>query len=184
LKIESTGISDVKIVHAVRHGDERGFFSEVFKRSVFADHGLPTEWVQDNHSRSGQRKVIRGLHFQSPPFAQAKLVRVTRGSILDIAVDLRRSSPTFGRHIAIELSAENWLQLYVPVGFAHGFCTLTEDTEVQYKVTAPFAPACEFGVLWEDPEIAVAWPFGDDAPLLSAKDRRLPLLRDLPAYFA
>jgi dTDP-4-dehydrorhamnose 3,5-epimerase len=176
-------ISDVKLVHPVKHGDARGFFSEVFKRDVFAEHGLPTEWVQDNHSRSSQIDIIRGLHFQAPPFAQAKLVRVTRGAVLDVAVDLRRSSPTFGKHVAVELSEANWLQLYVPAGFAHGFCTLSEVTEVQYKVTAPYAPSCDFGLAWNDPDIAIRWPLSGAAPLLSDKDGKLPRLRDLPPYF-
>lgn len=183
MKIESAAIADVKVVHPLKHGDARGFFSEVFKRESFAEHGLPTDWVQDNHSRSGRRNIIRGLHFQTPPFAQAKLVRVTRGAILDVAVDLRRSSMTFGQHVAIELSDENWRQIYVPAGFAHGFCTLTEDTEVQYKVTAPYAPQHDFGLLWKDPRLAIAWPVQDSPPLLSDKDSRLPLFADLPSYF-
>jgi dTDP-4-dehydrorhamnose 3,5-epimerase len=183
MKIESTDIADVKLVRPVKQGDARGFFSEVFKRDVFADYGLPTEWVQDNHSRSSQIKIIRGLHFQAPPFTQAKLVRVTRGAIIDVAVDLRRSSPTFGKHVAVELSEDNWEQLYVPAGFAHGFCTLTEVTEVQYKVTAPYAPSCDFGLAWNDPDLAIRWPLLDAAPLLSDKDSKLPRLRYLPAYF-
>ena len=183
MKIDSMEIPDVKLVQPVRHGDARGFFSEVFKRDVFAEHGLPSEWVQDNHSRSSQTHIIRGLHFQAPPFAQAKLVRVTRGAVLDVAVDLRRSSPTFGKHVAVELSEDNWLQLYVPAGFAHGFCTLTEVTEVQYKVTAPYAPSCDFGLAWNDPDLAIDWPLSGAAPLLSDKDGKLPRLRDLPSYF-
>jgi dTDP-4-dehydrorhamnose 3,5-epimerase len=183
MDIESTAIPAVKIIKPKRHGDARGFFSEVFKLSVMAEAGLPTAWVQDNHSRSSEVGTVRGLHFQSHPVAQDKLVRVTRGRVLDVAVDLRRTSPSFGRHVAAELSADNWLQLLVPIGFAHGFCTLEPDTEVLYKVTAPYGPTNDHGVAWDDPDLAIDWPVRPDAAVLSDKDRRQPRLADLPVYF-
>lgn len=126
---------------------------------------------------------MRGLHFQSPPHAQGKLVRVVRGSILDVAVDIRKGSPSFGRHVAVELSVENWRQLWVPAGFAHGFCTLEENTEVFYKVTDYYAPECDKGIRWDDPQIGIAWPVGAESVVLSDKDRRLPSLADSPSFF-
>ena len=139
--------------------------------------------MQDNHSLSAAVGTVRGLHYQIPPHPQAKLVRVLRGSILDIAVDLRRSSPHFGRHVAAELSADNAAQLYVPVGFAHGFCTLEPDTEVAYKVTDLYAPELDRGLAWDDPDLGLPWPFGAAEVTLSDKDRRAPRLRDLPHCF-
>ncbi|HRE43770.1 MAG TPA: dTDP-4-dehydrorhamnose 3,5-epimerase, partial [Terricaulis sp.] len=135
MQIETTAIADVLILKPKKFGDHRGFFSETFKHAALAEAGVNLNWVQDNHSFSAARGVVRGLHFQREPNPQAKLLRVTRGAILDVAVDIRKASPTYGQHVAVELSAENWSQLYVPVGFAHGFCTLTENTEVLYKVT-------------------------------------------------
>ena len=183
MEIIDTNIAAVKRIQPVRHGDERGFFSEVFRKDIMAAAGLPSDWIQDNHSRSAAVGTIRGLHFQGPPFAQAKLVRVTRGRILDVAVDLRRTSPTFGQHVLAELSEANWTQLYIPVGFAHGFCTLEPDTEVQYKVTAPYAPQHDFGLTWDDPDLGIPWPEVAQATTLSRKDAGLPRLADLPAYF-
>jgi dTDP-4-dehydrorhamnose 3,5-epimerase len=166
-----------------RFGDHRGFFLETYSARDFAALGIPDVFVQDNHSLSARPGTIRGMHFQLPPQAQAKLVRVLRGAILDIAVDIRRSSPFYGRHVAVELTAENAQQLYVPVGFAHGFCTLTPDTEVAYKVTALYAPECDRGIAWDDPELALPWPFEAGAVQLSDKDRRAPRLRDLTQGF-
>ncbi|MCO6416342.1 dTDP-4-dehydrorhamnose 3,5-epimerase [Siccirubricoccus sp. KC 17139] len=166
-----------------RFGDHRGFFLETYSSRDFAALGIPDLFVQDNHSLSAQPGTIRGMHFQLPPHPQAKLVRVLRGAILDIAVDIRRGSPTFGQHVAAELSADNAQQLYVPVGFAHGFCTLQPDTEVAYKVTDLYAPDCDRGIAWDDPDLALPWPFGPDAVQLSDKDRRAPRLRDLPPAF-
>jgi dTDP-4-dehydrorhamnose 3,5-epimerase len=183
LTVEETAIPAVKVITPKRFGDARGFFSEVYSRRAFEAAGLHLDFVQDNHSLSGPMGTIRGLHFQSPPFAQDKLIRVVRGRILDVAVDLRRSSPTYGQHVAVELSAENWRQLLVPVGFAHGFCTLEPDTEVVYKVTAYYAPAHDHGVAWDDPALGIAWPVAPDEALLSDKDARQPRLADLPTYF-
>jgi dTDP-4-dehydrorhamnose 3,5-epimerase len=183
LKVEETAIPAVKVVTTQKFGDERGFFSEVFNQQRFREAGLPSEFVQDNHSRSAKVGTIRGLHFQSGPFAQDKLIRVLRGRILDVAVDLRRSSPTYGRHVALELSAENWQQLFVPIGFAHAFCTLEPETEVFYKVTNFYSAAHDHGLAWDDPAIGVPWPVNADDATLSDKDRRHPRLSDLPAYF-
>jgi dTDP-4-dehydrorhamnose 3,5-epimerase len=179
VEVLSLAIPDVKLISPKKHGDTRGFFSEVFKLSAMEAAGLPSVWRQDNHSFSPAIGTIRGLHFQRPPFEQAKLVRVTRGAILDVAVDIRPQSPTYARHVAIELSSENWRQLYIPAGFAHGFCTLTADVEVQYKVTNEFSPEHDAGVFWNDPAFGIAWPFQESEALLSEKDKQLPLLKDL-----
>jgi len=184
LTIEDTAIPAVKIITTRRFGDERGFFTETWNRRRFAEAGIDLDFVQDNHSLSGPAGTVRGLHFQSPPFAQDKLVRVVRGRILDVAVDIRRSSPTYGRHVAVELSAENGRQLLVPVGFAHGFCTLAPDTEVIYKVTAYYAPEHDHGLAFDDPDLAIDWPVTRAAAILSPKDRAHPRLTDLPEYFS
>ncbi len=184
MRFEDTAISDVKIVTPRKHGDARGFFSEVYKQSDWRAAGLDRTFVQDNHSMSAPVGTLRGLHFQVPPFAQDKLVRAVRGRILDVAVDIRRSSPTFGRHVAVELSAENWRQLLVPIGFAHGFVTLEPDTEVLYKVTALYSAPDDRGLAWDDPDLGIDWPLPPGGPLLSDKDRRWPRLRDLADAFA
>jgi dTDP-4-dehydrorhamnose 3,5-epimerase len=184
LTVEATEIPDVKIITPRKFGDHRGFFSEVYNRKAFAEAGIELEFVQDNHSLSAQVGTLRGLHFQSAPFAQDKLVRVPRGRILDVAVDIRKSSPTFGRHVAVELSADNWRQLLVPIGFAHGFITLEPDTEVMYKVTNYYSAANDLGLAWDDPDIGIAWPLPPEGPTLSDKDRKHPRLRDLPTIFS
>jgi dTDP-4-dehydrorhamnose 3,5-epimerase len=166
-----------------RFGDQRGFFVESYNLRDFAALGMAGHFVQDNHSLSGPEGTIRGLHFQLRPRAQAKLVRVVRGAILDIAVDIRCSSPTYRQHVAVELSATNGDQLYVPVGFAHGFCTLVPNTEVIYKVTAPYAPELDRGIAWDDPDLALPWPVVSAAAVLSLKDRSAPRLRDILAPF-
>lgn len=183
MEIEPLAIPDVKLIRPKRFGDARGFFSEVYSRPALANAGIAMEFVQDNHSRSARKGTIRGLHFQTAPFGQDKLVRVTRGSILDVAVDMRRASPTYGRHVSAVISAENWTQILVPIGFAHGFCTLEPDTEVLYKVTNIYAPANDGGVIWNDPDIGIDWPLDGAEPVLSDKDAKLPRLRDLPALF-
>lgn len=183
MEIARTNIPDVLIVHPRKHSDHRGFFSEVFKSDELSRHGVDLNWVQDNHSYSVTRGVVRGLHFQLNPHAQAKLIRVVRGAIFDVVVDLRRQSPTFGRHVAVELSADNWAQVLVPEGFAHGFCTLTDHTEVLYKVTAPHAPAHEGGIAWNDPDLGIAWPVTQDQAILTERDKAWPALRDFNSPF-
>lgn len=184
MQFEETDIPAVKIVTPKKQGDARGFFSEVYKQSDWDAAGLDYRFVQDNHSYSAPVGTLRGLHFQTPPVAQDKLVRVIRGRILDIAVDIRRSSPTFGRHVAVELSAENWRQLFIPAGFAHGFVTLEPDTEVLYKVTSLYSPAHDRGLAYDDPDIAIEWPAPPGGLILSDKDKRWPRLRDLADAFA
>jgi dTDP-4-dehydrorhamnose 3,5-epimerase len=183
MQIVSAEIADVKIIRPVRHVDPRGFFSEIFREDVLADQGVETRFVQENHSLSVARGVIRGLHFQIPPFAQAKLVRVAVGAILDAVVDLRRSSPSFGRHAAVRLDAAAGDQLFVPEGFAHGFCTLEPNTEIVYKVNRYYSAEHDRGLLWNDPALGIAWPVTEAAALLSDKDRRHPVLAELPQYF-
>jgi dTDP-4-dehydrorhamnose 3,5-epimerase len=183
MQFQDTDISAVKIVSPKRHGDARGFFSETYKLSDWRDARLDFTFVQDNHSLSGPVGTLRGLHFQTAPFAQDKLVRVVRGRILDVAVDIRRSSLTFGKHVAVELSADNWQQLLIPIGFAHGFVTLEPDTEVLYKVTNFYSAPNDCGLAWDDPGLDIVWPLPPSGPVLSDKDRRWPRLRDLADTF-
>lgn len=173
----------VILVRTPRHGDDRGWFSETWSRARFAAAGIDSDFVQDNHSRSERAGVVRGLHFQRPPYAQAKLVRCVRGAILDVVVDLRAGSPTFGTHHAVELSAESGDQLFVPPCFAHGFVTLQPGTEVIYKVSAPYAPTHEAGLAWDDPDLKIAWPVATGEAVLTDRDRRWPRLRDLDTPF-
>lgn len=184
LDVRPLAIPDVKLICPPKFGDHRGFFSETYSKRSLAEAGIALDFVQDNHSHSGPKGTMRGLHFQMPPFAQDKLVRVTRGAILDVAVDIRRGSPTYGQHVSALLSADNWHQLLVPIGFAHGFMTLEPDTEVLYKVTNVYAPDCDRGLLWNDPDLAIAWPAPDTGAVLSDKDRNHPRLRDLVDVFA
>lgn len=174
----------VKLIQVRRFGDDRGWFLESWNAQRFAALGLPAQWIQDNHSLSRPPFVLRGLHYQSPPHAQDKLVRCLRGRIWDVAVDIRVGSPTFGRWVAAELSAENARQLFVPVGFAHAFLTLEADCEVAYKVTGAYAPDCDRGLIWNDPQLAIAWPLHGAQPVLSDKDARLPTLAASPSPFA
>jgi dTDP-4-dehydrorhamnose 3,5-epimerase len=183
MKVERLAIPDVLLLTPPRYSDQRGFFSETWSQRRYAELGIPGPFVQDNHSFSARRGVIRGLHAQIAPSVQGKLVRVVRGAIWDVAVDLRRGSAHFGRHVGAELSAENWRQLWIPGGFLHGFCTLEPDTEVIYKVTADYDRAAERGVIWNDPQLAIAWPV-EGGPLLSEKDAALPRLADCPTWFA
>ena len=183
MDIIETAIKDIYIIQPKRHGDARGFFSETFKQEALIEAGIDLNWIQDNHSFSSQRGVVRGLHFQTEPFGQAKLLRVTRGSILDVAVDIRVGSPTYGQHVAVELSADNWRQLLIPVGFAHGFCTLSEETEVIYKVTSRYAPQAEGGLMWNDPGLGIDWPIEDAEALLSERDKLWPAFVDFASPF-
>ena|SRR5665648_262828 len=176
-------IPDVILVTPRRFGDARGFFSETYNKTQFAKIGIDAEFVQDNHSLSQSKGTVRGLHFQTPPHAQDKLVRVCRGAILDVAVDIRHGSPSFGRFVSSVLSAENWQQLWVPKGFAHGFCTLEDNTEVIYKVTDFYAPDCDKGLAWDDPGLGIEWPVSSRDAILTVKDRGFPNLADLPTYF-
>ncbi len=183
MQVEATAIPAVKIVTPKKHGDARGFFSEVYSKADWDKAGLDFAFVQDNHSFSATVGTLRGLHFQLLPVAQDKLVRVARGRILDVAVDIRRSSPTFGKWVAEELSPENWRQLLIPIGFAHAFVTLEPDTEVLYKTTAPYSPAHDRGIAWDDPDIGIKWPLPAGGPVLSDKDKRWPRLKDAPDLF-
>ena len=181
--ITPLAIPDVLLITPKKFGDDRGFFSETYSLKALAEAGFKLPFVQDNHSRSPKRGTVRGLHFQTLPYAQDKLLRVTRGAILDVAVDIRKGSPTYGRAVAAELSAENWAQLLVPKGFAHGFCTLTEDCEVLYKVTSYYAPESEAGLLWNDPALAIDWPTGPDEAQINARDAAWPTLAAFKSPF-
>jgi len=183
MQVIPLSIPDVKVLIPRRHGDARGFFSEVYNRRLFHEAGITDDFVQDNHSLSAAKGVVRALHYQLPPMAQAKLIRVVRGAILDVAVDIRRSSPTFGQHVREVLSAENWKQLYVPVGFAHGFVTLEPNTEVIYKVTTLYSPAHERGILWNDPAIGIDWGIAESQATLSERDSKHPPLAAQPDLF-
>ncbi len=183
MKSLNLDIPEVKLLTPTKHGDERGFLSETYSKSVLSHHGIDHDFVQDNHTYSADAGTLRGLHFQIPPHAQAKLIRVVKGAILDVAVDIRVGSPTFGRHVSQVISAAEWNQILVPVGFAHGLLTLEADTEVLYKVTSYYAPACDKGVLWNDPDIGIDWPIAEKEVILSDKDKHQPALADLPPYF-
>lgn len=179
---EDLPLPGLKLITPEKKGDARGFFCETHNEKTWAGAGLHVHFVQDNHSLSRQPGTLRGLHFQTAPFAQAKLVRVVAGRILDVVVDLRRSSPTFGQHVAVELSRDNWRQLFAPVGFAHGFVTLEPDTQVLYKVSNFHSPEHDFGLAFDDPDLGIDWPFVD-RDTLSARDRQWPRLKDLPELF-
>lgn len=183
MQVVSTAIAGVKEIRPVRHRDPRGFFAEIFRESLLREHGIDVPFVQENHSLSLDRGVVRGLHFQTPPAGQAKLVRVGAGAVLDVAVDIRRGSPTYGRHVAVVLSAADGNQLFVPEGFAHGFCTLEPNTEVFYKVSRYYSPEHDEGLAWDDPDLGIDWPIPAAEAVLSDKDRRHPVLTALPGYF-
>ncbi|MBX5043639.1 dTDP-4-dehydrorhamnose 3,5-epimerase [Rhizobium lentis] len=182
LRVERLEIGDVKKITLARCRDSRGYFSEIFKESWFRANVADVSFVQDNESVSAQPGTVRGLHFQLSPYAQGKLVRCLRGALLDVAVDIREGSPTYGKWVSAELSPENGAQLWVPVGFAHGFITLQPDTIISYKVTAPYSAEHDRGVRWDDPAIGIEWP-RVDAFVLSDKDGKQPLLSELPHYF-
>ena len=183
MQVIPTEIPEVKILVPKQFKDHRGFFSEVYSTKLLKDAGLADAFVQDNHSLSVEKGVLRGLHYQLPPMAQAKLIRVVRGAILDVAVDVRRGSSTFGKHVTALVSAENWRQVYVPVGFAHGFVTLEPNTEVLYKVTTFYSPQHERGVRWNDPALGIDWGLNPTEAILSDRDRRHPFLKDAQDLF-
>jgi dTDP-4-dehydrorhamnose 3,5-epimerase len=166
-----------------KFSDARGFLSETYSDAAFSAKVAPVRFVQENHTYSEHAGTIRGIHFQMPPYAQGKLIRVVRGSVFDIAVDLHATSPNFGRHAAVELSAAGWDQLWIPEGFGHGFCTLEPHTEIIYKMTSPYHPDSERGIAWDDPKLAISWPLGQREPFLSDRDRYHPSLAETPAYF-
>ena len=183
MEIVATAIPGVKIIQPKRFGDHRGFFSETYSWKALAEAGIEREFVQDNHSMSAERGVVRGLHFQIAPHAQSKLIRVVRGSVFDVAVDIHRSSPTFGKHVSVILSAQDWNQVFIPPGFAHGFCTLEPQTEVLYKVDDYYFPECERGILWNDPALGIHWPVSLQEAILSEKDRKFPQLAEMADLF-
>jgi dTDP-4-dehydrorhamnose 3,5-epimerase len=176
VKISETELPGVLLLEPKRFGDDRGFFMELFHAKRYADAGLPGPFVQDNFSRSA-KGILRGLHFQQPQ-AQGKLVQVFAGAVYDVAVDIRRGSPTFGKWVGVELSADNRRQLWVPAGFAHGFCVLSESADFHYKCTDFYSPATEHGIAWNDPDLGIPWPV--KSPLLSPKDSAAPRLKDAP----
>jgi dTDP-4-dehydrorhamnose 3,5-epimerase len=180
----STSVAEVKLIRPARHRDSRGWFFESWNRRAFAGAGIQAEFVQDNVAMSKSVGTVRGLHFQIVPHAQGKLVRVAKGAVFDVAVDVRRGSPTFGQHTALTLTAESGDQLWIPAGFAHGYCTLTLDCEVTYKVTDYYAPECERGLLWNDPGLGIAWPVTGDKAIVHPRDAAWPALEALTDTFA
>jgi dTDP-4-dehydrorhamnose 3,5-epimerase len=182
--VSTMSVNLPRLIVPKRHVDDRGWFSEIFHQERLRDIGITCRFVQDNQSSSKHTGTLRGLHFQLPPAAQAKLVTVVKGRILDVAVDIRRSSPTFGKYVSTELSSETGCQLYIPVGFAHGLLTLESDVVVMYKASDYYAPALESGIRWNDPDVAFPWPLKDADIVISDKDRRLPLLKEFASPFA
>lgn len=183
MKIEKTALPGMLILTPRRFGDARGWFSEVWNQKTYADHGIDTAFVQDNHSYSRDVGTVRGLHFQSPPHAQAKLVRCARGRILDVAVDIRRGSPSYGDWVGVELSAENGQQVLIPAGFLHGFVTLEPDCEVLYKCSDTYAPDCDGAVRFDDPDLGIDWGLDPKAAILSDKDAAAQSFRDFQSPF-
>ena len=183
MQLIETEIPAVKVLVPKKFGDHRGFFSEVYSDKLLAGLGITARFVQDNHSLSAEKGVVRGLHYQLPPMAQDKLIRVVRGAIMDVAVDIRRGSPTFGKHVACLLSAENWKQMFVPAGFAHGFATLEPNTEVLYKVTTYYSPSHERGIRWNDPTLGINWHVAEEQAVLSERDRNHPMLAEMSELF-
>ena len=182
--VESLAIPEVKVIRPKKHSDTRGFFSETFSQRDLQDAGIDIAFVQDNHTFSAEKGTVRGLHFQTPPFAQDKLVRVVRGAIFDVAVDLRVGSPTYSQHVSAIISAEEWNQILIPVGFAHGLVTLEPNTEILYKVSNYYSPEHDKGILWNDPALELEWPVDEAEAVLSDKDKRHPKLADLPGNFS
>jgi dTDP-4-dehydrorhamnose 3,5-epimerase len=184
MNIVSLDIPNVKLLRPQRFRDARGVFCEIYNRQSLSLSGVSVDFVQDNCSVSQEAGTIRGLHFQAPPMAQAKLIMVLKGRVRDVVVDCRKGSPTYGNHMGVELDGENWHQLFVPEGFAHGFCTLEPNTIVLYKVSAPYASELDSGILWNDPDLGIDWPVAADQAVISDKDKQLLRLRDLPSPFS
>lgn len=176
-------IPEIVLIIPRKFGDHRGYFMETFRENLFQEHAGPVRFVQDNRSLSAEAGTVRGLHFQLPPRALGKLVSCTAGALLDVAVDIRKGSPTYGQHVSAELTAENGVQLWVPAGFAHGFCTLMPNTIISYKVTDYYSPEHDRGLLWNDPALGIDWPVSGENAVLSEKDRHQPTLADLPTSF-
>jgi dTDP-4-dehydrorhamnose 3,5-epimerase len=183
MQVIETAIPAVKILVPKKHGDHRGFFSETYSQKTLHEVGIDSVFVQDNHSLSAEKGVVRGLHWQIAPMAQDKLLRVVKGAILDVAVDIRRGSPTFGKHVTAILSAENWHQIFVPIGFAHGFTTLEPNTEVLYKVTTYYSPQHERGIRWNDPKLGIDWGIDGSRATLSKRDTEHPMFADAKDLF-
>lgn len=181
--IQALTIPDIKIITPKKFGDDRGFFSETYHKRNLAEQGIHIDFVQDNHAYSAHAHTMRGMHFQIPPFAQDKLIRVISGSILDVVVDLRKGSPFYGQYVSAVISVAEWNQIFVPAGFAHGLLTLENDTEVIYKVSNYYSPEHDKGLLWNDPDLGIDWQVSEREVILSEKDRHQPRLRDLPEYF-
>ena len=189
MEVRETELDGVLVITPRRFGDHRGAFSQTYQSNTYAEIGVTPEFVQDNHSRSSAANTLRGLHFQAPPHAQAKLVHCIRGAIFDVAVDIRRGSPSYGKWVGVTLTAETGAQIYVPEGFAHGFVTLQPDSEIIYKCSGYYAPECEGSVRWDDPDLAIEWPqvsgpdVADGPPVLSDKDLRAQHFADLDSPF-
>lgn len=184
MQVTRLAIPDVALLRPKRHGDARGYFVESFNDRTFRREVGEAVFVQDNEALSARRGTVRGLHFQRPPTAQGKLVRALRGAIFDVAVDIRSGSPTFGHHVSAILTADEGDQLWVPPGFAHGYCTMEPDSVIGYKVTDFYSAADDGGIAWDDPALGIAWPVAPGDALLSDKDGRQPRLADLPSIFA
>lgn len=184
LEVRTLEIPEVKVVVPKRFGDHRGFFSETYNQALFQEAGIGAQFIQDNHSLSEMKGTVRGLHYQEPPFAQAKLVRVLRGKIIDVAVDIRVGSPTFKKWVSVELSAENGAQIYVPRGFLHGFATLTPNAEIAYKVDNYYSAECDGSVAWNDPQLAIDWGIDPNQTIVSDKDAKAPKLAEFESPFS
>ena len=183
MNVEDLDIPAVRVLMPTKHGDHRGFLSEVYNKKSLAEAGIDIDFVQENHLLSAEKGVVRGMHFQAPPFAQDKLLRVVRGSVFDVAVDLRQGSSTYGKHASAVISAEAWNQILVPIGFAHGFMALEPNTEVIYKVSNHYAPDHDKGLLWNDPDVGITWPIPEGEAILSDKDRKQPRFAEIVSPF-
>ncbi len=178
MKIEPTELAGVFMIEAEPFGDARGLFADIYDAAVFKDAGIADDYIQDAVTRSTKKGTVRGLHFQRPPFAQSKLVRVQKGAVFDVVLDLRPKQPTYGRHITLELTDKNWRAVRIPVGCAHGFCTLAEGTEVVYKIAGAYSADHGDGILWHDPDLGIDWPLDAEAVTVSERDTKWPRLSD------